>query len=116
MGRERDGGLRKLYEELEAENSRVQIPAEIGWRGGVKVRAWFQEKKEGASSVVATVLGEASFNRLCRYGARLLGARHDVYAYKEVQPNTFCTWCSSWGHIAPYCMSSVTLLTRRNHE
>ena len=36
MGKEKDGGLRKLHEELEA-NSRVQIPAEIRWLGGVKV-------------------------------------------------------------------------------
>ena len=68
-----DARLRKLREELEAENSGVQIPAEIRWLGGAKVRARFQEKKEGASSVVAAVLGEATFNRLCRYGVRLLG-------------------------------------------
>ena len=59
MGKERDGGLRKLREELEAENSGVRITAEIRWLGGAKVRARFQEKKEGASSVVAAVLGEA---------------------------------------------------------
>ena len=34
MGKERDGGLQKLREELEAENSGVQIPAEIRWLGG----------------------------------------------------------------------------------
>ena len=66
MGKERDGGLRKLREELEAENSGVQIPAEIRWLGGAKVRARFQEKTVGASSVAAAVLGEATFNRLCR--------------------------------------------------
>ena len=82
MGKERDGGLRKLREELEAENSGIQIPAEIRWLGGAKVRAHFQERKEGASSVVAAVLGEATFNRLCRYGIRLLGVNHDVNAYE----------------------------------
>ena len=79
MGKARDGGLRKLREELEAENSGVHIPAEVRWLGGAKVRARFQEK-EGTSSVVATVLGEAAFNRLCRYGVRLFGVRHDVNA------------------------------------
>ena len=43
MGKERDGGLRKLREELEAENSGVQIPAEIRWLGGAKVRCWDSE-------------------------------------------------------------------------
>ena len=106
MGKEKDGGLRKLREELEAENSGVQIPAEIRWLGGAKHRARFQEKKEGASSVVAPVLGEATFNRLCRSGVRLLGVRHDVDAYEEVQPNAFCTRCSGWGHIAPHCAAT----------
>ena len=106
MGKEKDGGLRKLREELGAENSGVQIPAEIRWLGGAKVRARFQEKKEGASSVVAAVLGEAAFSRLCRYGVRLLGAKHDVDAYEEVRPNAFCTRCSRWGHIAPHCSST----------
>ena len=106
MGKEKDGGLRKLREELEAENSGVQIPAEIRWLGGAKVRARFQEKKEGASSVVAAVLGEATFNHLCRYSVRLLGVKHDVDAYEEVRPNAFCTRCSRWGHIAPHCSSS----------
>ena len=59
MRKKRDGGLRKLREELEAENSGVQIPTKIRWVGGAKVRARFQEKKEGASSVVAAVLKEA---------------------------------------------------------
>ena len=34
MGKERDGGLRKLREELEAENSGVHTPAEVRWLGG----------------------------------------------------------------------------------
>ena len=53
--------------------------------------------------MVAAVLGEATFNRLCRYGVRLLGAKHDVDAYEDVRPNAFCTRCSRWGHIAPHC-------------
>ena len=106
MGKERDGGLRKLCEELEAENSGVQVPAEIRWLGGANVRACFQEKKEGASSVVAAVLGEAEFNGLCRYGVRLLGVKHDVDAYEEVRPNAFCIRCSGWGHIAPHYTSA----------
>ena len=106
MGKERDGGLRKLREELEAENSGIQIPAEIRWLGGAKVRARFQEKKEGASSVVAAVLGEAIFNRLCRYGVRLLGAEHDADAYEKTRPDAFCTRCSQWGYIAPHCTST----------
>ena len=33
--------------------------------------------------MVAAVLGEAAFSRLCRYGIRLLGAKYDVDAYEE---------------------------------
>ena len=73
MGKAKNGGLRKLREELEATNSGVHIPAEVSWLGGAKVRAWFQERREGTSSVVAAVQGEATFNRLCRYGVRLIG-------------------------------------------
>ena len=106
MGKERNGGLRELCEELAAENSGLRIPAEIRWLGGGKVRARFQEKKEGASSVVAAVLGKATFNCLCRYGVRLLGVKHDANAYKEARPNAFRTLCSRWGHIAPHCLST----------
>ena len=56
--------------------------------------------------MVAAVLGEATFNCLCRYGVRLPGANHDVGAYEEVRPNAFCTRCSRWGHIAPHCSST----------
>ena len=103
MGKGRDGELRKLREELEVENSGVRIPAEIRWLGGAKVRARFQEEKEGTSSVAAAVLGEATFNRLCRYGVRLFGARYGAGACEEVRPNAFCSRCSGWGHIAPHC-------------
>ena len=61
MGKEKNGGLRKLREELEAENSGVQIPAEIRWLGEAKVRARFQENKDGSSSVVAAVRGRGNF-------------------------------------------------------
>ena len=76
MGGARDGGLRKLREELEAENSGVNIPAEIRWLGA-KVRARFQASKDGSSSVVAAVLGEATFGRLCKSGVRLFGLRYE---------------------------------------
>ena len=75
MGRTRDGGLLKLREELEAENSGAHIPAEIRWLGGAKVRARFQTCKDGSSSVVAAVCGEATYGRLCKSGVRLLGCR-----------------------------------------
>ena len=68
MRKKRDGGLAKLWEELEVENSGVHIPAEIRWLGGAKVWARFQEKKDGSSSGVAAVLGEATSGRLCRGG------------------------------------------------
>ena len=82
MGRSRDGGLLKLREELEAENSGVHILAGIRWLGGAKVRAHFQTCKDG-SSVVAAVLGEAAHGRLCKSGVRLLGRRYEVDAFEE---------------------------------
>ena len=76
----RGGSLRKLRDELEAENAGVHIPAGIRWLGGAKVRARFQETRSGSSSVVAAVLGEAVFSRLCRGWIRLLGGRYEVGA------------------------------------
>lgn len=97
------GGLAKLREELEAENSGILIPAEVRWLGGAKVRARFQREKSGSSSVAAAVLGKEAFSRLCKSGARLPGGRHDVDAYEEARPDAFCSQCSRWGHPAAHC-------------
>ena len=95
MGGTRDGGLRKLREELEAENSGVHIPADIRWLGGAKVRARFQANKGGSSSVVAAVLGEMTFGRLCKAGVRLLRRRYEVDAFEEAwRSDAFCSRCS----------------------
>ena len=93
MGGTRDGGLRKLREELEAENSGMHMPAEIRWLGGAKARARYQEVQGGTSSVVAAVLGEAIIDRLCKSGARLFGRRYEVDAYEEARPDAFCSHC-----------------------
>ena len=100
---EKEGGLWKLREELEAENSGVSIPADIRWLGGAKVRARFQKYRCGSSSVVAAVLGEATFGRLCKSGIRLLGGRYEVDTYGEARLDTFC---SAWGHVAPHCRTA----------
>lgn len=99
----RGGNLRKLREELEAENAGVHIPADIRWLGRAKVRARFQETRSGSSSVVAAVLGEAVFSRLCRGWIRLPGGRYEVDAYEEGRPDALCQRCGSWGHVAPHC-------------
>ena len=95
-------------------------PTTIGnrWLGGATVRAQFQERRGGTSSVVAAVEGEATFNRLCRYGVRLFGARYDVDAYEEVRPNAFCSQCSGWGHIAPHCEAAApkSSICAKDHE
>ena len=92
MGGAREGGLRKLREELEAENSGMHIPAELRWLGGPKVRARFQANKDGSSSVLAAVLGDATFGRLCKSGAQLLGRRYEVDASEEAwRPDAFCS-------------------------
>ena len=105
MGGE-DEGLRRLRKELEAENSGVHIPAEIRWLGGSKVRARFQEVKDGPSLVMAAVLGEVTFCRLCKSGVHLLGSRYEVDAFEEARPDAFCSRCSAWGHIAPHCKAT----------
>ena len=83
MGKARDGGLTKFREGFEAEDTGVHIPADIRWLDRAKVRARFQANKDGPSSVVAAVLGEAAFSRLCKGGARLLGRRYEVDAFEE---------------------------------
>ena len=108
MGGARDGGLRKLREELEAENSWMHIPVGIRWLGGAKVRARFQKEKDGSSSVVAAVLGEATFGRLCKSGVRLFGRRYEVDAFEEAwRADAFCSRCSEWKHISPHCLAAA---------
>ena len=108
MGRSRDDGLLKLREKLEAENSGVHIPAEIRWLGGAKVRARLQTCKDGSSSVVAAVLSEATYGRLCKSGVRLLERRYEVDAFEEaLRPDAFCGRCSGWGHITPHCLATT---------
>ena len=99
----------ELREELEAENSGVHIPAELRLLGGAKVQARFQANKHGSSSVLAAVLGETTFDRLCKSGgARLLGHRYEVDAFKEAwRPDAFCSRCSGWKHIAPHCLAAA---------
>ena len=107
-GGARDGGLRKLREELEAENRGVHIPAEIRWLGGAKVRARFQADKDGSSPVVAAVLGEATFGRLCKSGVRLFRRRYEVDAFEEAwRPDAFCSRCSGWKHITPHWLAAA---------
>lgn len=118
MGSARDGGLRRLREELEAENSGVHIPVEIRWLGGANIRTRFHADKDGSSSVVAAVLGEATFGRLCRAGVRLLGRRYEVDAFEEAgRPDAFCSQCSGWSHIAPHCSAAAPrcALCARDH-
>ena len=67
------GGLRLLREELEAKNEGVEIPADIRWLSRAKAQARFQETRGGTSSVVAAVLGDATFSRVCKTGAHLFG-------------------------------------------
>ena len=97
------GGLRKLREELDAENVGVQVPADIRWLGGAKVKARFQRKGCGSSSVVAAVLGETVFGWLCRSGVRLPGGRYEVGAFEEERPDALCLRCGEWGHVTPHC-------------
>ena len=118
IGGVRDGGLRKLREELEAENSGVHIPAQIRWLGGAKIRARFQANKDGSSSVVAAVLGEATYGRLCKSGVRLLGRRYEVDTFEEARRlDAFCSRCSGWKHIAPHCLAAAPkcALCARDH-
>ena len=97
------GGLRKLREELEAENAGVRAPAEIRWLSGAKARARFHRNGCGSSSVVAAVLSEEVFGRLCRSGVRLPGSRHEVDAFEEERPDALCLRCGEWGHVTPHC-------------
>ena len=97
------GGLKKLREELEAENAGVRVPAEVRWLSGAKTRARFHRDGEGSSSVVAAILGEEVFGLLCRRGVRLPGRRHEVDAFEEERPDAPCLRCGEWGHITPHC-------------
>ena len=49
----------------------MRIPAETRWLGGAKAQARFQANRVGSSSVI-TVIGEATFGRLCKGGGPTL--------------------------------------------
>ena len=55
------GGLRLLREELEAEKSGVNIPAEIRWLGGTKVRARFQKYEDATVTAQTLALTHTRF-------------------------------------------------------
>ena len=84
------GGLRLLREELEAENSGVSTPANIRRLSRAKAQARNQELRGGTSSVVAAVLGDATFSRVCRSGVHLFGRRYETEASEEAWPDAFC--------------------------
>ena len=79
----------------------MRIPAEIRWLGGANVRACFQKFRCGTSSVVAAVLGEATFGRLCKSRIQPLRGRYEVDAYEEARPDAFGRRCSAWGQWPP---------------
>ena len=97
------GGLRKLREEIEAENTGIHVLADIRWLGGAKVRARFQRERCGSLSVVAAVLGEAAFGSLCRSGTQPPGGRYEVDVSEETRPDALCLRCGEWGHTTPHC-------------
>ena len=66
-----------------------------------------EEVQGGTSSVVAAVLGEVIFDRLCKSGALPFGRRYEVDAYEEARPDAFCSHCCGWGHIAPHCEAAT---------
>ena len=57
----------------------------------------------GSSSVVAAVLSEEVFGRLCKRGVRLPGGRHEVDAFEEERPDALFLRCGEWGHVTPHC-------------
>ena len=103
------GGLGKLREGLEAENAVVQVPADIRWLGGAKVRARFQRAGCGGLSVVAAVLGETVFNRLCKRGVRLPGGHYEVDAFEEERPDALAYGVVSGVMLPPTAMRPRSL-------
>ena len=107
MGRDNDGSLRKLREELEAENSGVNIPAEIKWLGGAKVRARFQEKKDGPLFGGSRSAWRGDFQPPLPSRSQALWSPLRGRHLEETRPNAFCSRCSGWGHIAPHCKAAA---------
>ena len=70
---------------------------------GAKARALFHRYGCGSLSVVAAILSEEVFGRLCKSGVWLPGNRHEVDAFEEERPDALCLRCGKWGHISPHC-------------
>jgi hypothetical protein len=102
------GGLRKLREELKAENKGLTIPTEIRWLArNEDIRAKLREGTKEATSVTFAISGEASFAYFRRHGVHLLGERYKVELFEEARPDALCGRCSVWGHVEPHCTATA---------
>ena len=69
-----------------------------------------RQTRTGSSSMVAAILGEATFDRLCRSGVRLFGHRYEVDAFEEAGGQTLsadgeaggCLYCQE-GDQSVFC-------------
>lgn len=99
--------MRRLREELEAENEQVSILPAIRRLGRAEdMRNRLKKETIGASSVTFAVLGETTFARLCMRGLRLLGRCYDVEAFEGDRPDAFCSSRRAESHcptVAPRC-------------
>ena len=97
-------GLSKLKEEIQSENEGVIIPTQIRWIGSVsghKDRARNNEKKAG--SVVLMVKGRKVAADLIENGFRAAGRRYAAELFEEEGPDSLCSVCCLWGHLARKC-------------
>ena len=117
MGGARDGGLKKLREELEAENSGMHIQLRSdGWA-------------EPRSGPVSRQIRTAPLRWWPRFSGRrplaasaMVGSDYSDAATRSTpsgawRPDAFCSRCGGWKHIAPHCPAAAPRCTlcAKNH-
>jgi len=97
-------GLPKMWEEIQAENEGVAIPAQVRWLSNHRIIREREQRGEiKASSVVFIVRGKKVAQSLVNKGVIAAGVRYKVEPYTNAGPDSLCELCCGWGHITSKC-------------
>jgi len=103
MGRGTEG-LRKMKEEIEAENPGCKLLPGVKWLGNPTIlRERMRTGEKTASSAVITVKGRKAARQLTQHKAMLGGIKYVVDQYIAAGPDSLCEICSRWGHLQSKC-------------
>ena len=110
------GGLRKLREEMEAENEDIEVMAVPEW---LSTMTRLKEGGKKAASVVFKVRNRDMRERLLKRGVRAAGWFYTVEVFEGSGPTAQCNICCQWGHATAKCDNDIPTrcaICARNHH